>query len=76
MGWALAVAQSNSRVETQRHDDRGGRDDRREPVEGPKSQQRQIEAVIDLLSGPLWSELLMQARKLIVESRDSYVWGG
>jgi hypothetical protein len=41
-----------------------------------KTQHRQIEAVIDLLSGPLWSELLATARKLIVESRDSYVWGG
>jgi hypothetical protein len=40
-----------------------------------KTQHRQIEAVIDLLSGPLWSELLGQARKLIIESRDSYVWG-
>jgi hypothetical protein len=30
----------------------------------------QIEAAIDLLSGPLWSELLRQARRLIVESRD------
>lgn len=37
-----------------------------------KTQHRQIEAVIDLLSGPLRSELLRQARKLIIESRDIY----
>ena len=39
------------------------------------TQHRQIEAVIDLRSGPLWSELLRRARKLIIESRDSYVLG-
>jgi hypothetical protein len=39
-----------------------------------ETQRREIEAVIDLLSGPLWSELLRQARTLIIESRDSYVW--
>jgi hypothetical protein len=41
-----------------------------------ETQRREIEAVIDLLSGPLWSELLGQARTLIIESRDIYVWGG
>ena len=35
-----------------------------------KTQRRAIEAVIDLLCGPLRSELLAQARKLIIESRD------
>ena len=33
-------------------------------------QQRQIEAAFDLLRGPLWAELLAQARKLVIESRD------
>ena len=32
-------------------------------------QRRQIEVAFDLLRGPLWSELLRQARKLIVELR-------
>ena len=40
-----------------------------------ETQRSQIEAVIDLLCGPLRSELLAQARKLIIESRDSYIWG-
>ena len=35
-----------------------------------ETQWRQIEAVIDLLCGPLRSELLGQARTLIIESRD------
>ena len=39
------------------------------------TQREEIEAVIDLLSGPLWLELLAQARTLIIESRDIYVWG-
>ena len=34
----------------------------------------EIESVIDLLSGPLWSELLAQARTLIIESRDIYTY--
>ena len=37
-------------------------------------QLRAMEAVIDLLSGPLLSELLRQARRLIIESRDSYTY--
>jgi hypothetical protein len=41
-----------------------------------ETQWREIEAVIDLLRGPLWSELLRRARTLIIESRDTYVWGG
>jgi hypothetical protein len=45
--------------------------DRDDPV-FTETQQREIEAVIDLLSGPLLSELLVQARKLIIESRDIY----
>ena len=36
-----------------------------------ETQRCEIEAVIDLLSGPLRLELLGQARKLIVESRDN-----
>ena len=40
------------------------------------TQCREIEAVIDLLSGPLLSEFLGHARRLIIESRDIYVWGG
>ena len=39
-----------------------------------KKQRREIEAVIDLLSGALWSELLVQARRLIIESRDIYIY--
>lgn len=38
------------------------------------AQREEIEAVIDLLSGPLWSELLAQARTLIIKSRDSYTY--
>jgi hypothetical protein len=37
-----------------------------------ETQWREIEAVIDLLCGPLRLALLGQARKLIIESRDSY----
>ncbi len=37
-----------------------------------KKQRREIEAVIDLLSGPLRSGLLVQARRVIIESRDIY----
>jgi hypothetical protein len=37
-----------------------------------ETQWREIEAVIDLLCGPLRLELLGQARKLIIESRDTY----
>jgi hypothetical protein len=36
-----------------------------------KKQRRQIEDVIRLLGGPLWPELLKQARTLIIESRDT-----
>jgi hypothetical protein len=35
-----------------------------------ETQRCEIEAVIDLLSGPLRPELLVQARRLIIESRD------
>jgi hypothetical protein len=35
-----------------------------------EEQQRQIEAVIDLLSGPLWSQLPGKARNLIIESHN------
>jgi hypothetical protein len=35
-----------------------------------EEQRCQIEAVIDLLRGPLRSELFRQARKIIVEARD------
>ena len=38
------------------------------------AQLRAIEAVIDLLSRPLLSELLRQARRLISETRDSYTY--
>ena len=37
-----------------------------------ETQQHEIESVIDLLCGPLRSELLAQARNLIIESRDIY----
>ena len=37
-----------------------------------ETQMQDIESVIDLLSGPLWSKLLRQARRLITESRDHY----
>jgi hypothetical protein len=36
-----------------------------------RKQRRQIEAVMDLLCGPLRSELFKQARTLIIESRDT-----
>ena len=41
-----------------------------------ETQQHEIESVIDLLCGPLRSELLAQARKLIIESRDIYTSNG
>ena len=37
-----------------------------------ETQRHEIESVIDLLCGPLRSELLAQARKLIIKSRDIY----
>jgi hypothetical protein len=33
-----------------------------------KKQRCEIESVIDPLSGPLWSQLLVQGRRLIIES--------
>ena len=35
-----------------------------------KKEFRQIDAAFDLLSGPLWSEVLKRARTMIIESRD------